>query len=115
MAMCNNILKADGFDLKVVTADLKDFDYSSGDVCGVLVQYPSTEGEVLDYSEFIKNAHANGVKVVMASDLLALTVLKPPVNSGPILWWVRRKGLVFQWGMEVLMLLFLQRRKSTKE
>ncbi|KAJ0737444.1 Glycine dehydrogenase (decarboxylating) B [Helianthus annuus] len=79
MAMCNNILKgkkktfiiasnchpqtidicktrADGFDLKVVTSDLKDFDYSSGDVCGVLVQYPGTEGEVLDYSEFIKNA-----------------------------------------------------------
>ncbi|KAM1177054.1 hypothetical protein ACFX13_016872 [Malus domestica] len=105
MAMCNNIQKgkkktfviannchpqtidicktrADGFDLKVVTADLKDVDYSSGDVCGVLVQYPGTEGEVLDYGEFIKNAHANGVKVVMASDLLALTVLKPPGEFG---------------------------------
>lgn len=105
MAMCNNILKgkkktfiiasnchpqtieicktrADGFDLKVVTSDLKDFDYSSGDVCGVLVQYPGTEGELLDYSEFIKNAHASGVKVVMATDLLALTVLKPPGEFG---------------------------------
>ncbi|XP_071693810.1 glycine dehydrogenase (decarboxylating) A, mitochondrial-like [Rutidosis leptorrhynchoides] len=105
MAMCNNIFKgkkktfiiasnchpqtidicktrADGFDLKVVTADLKDFDYSSGDVCGVLVQYPGTEGELLDYGEFIKNAHANGVKVVMASDLLALTILKPPGEFG---------------------------------
>jgi glycine dehydrogenase len=105
MAMCNNILKgkkktfliasnchpqtidvcktrADGFDLKVVTSDLKDFDYSSGDVCGVLVQYPGTEGEVLDYGEFVKNAHANGVKVVMASDLLALTILKPPGEFG---------------------------------
>ncbi|CAH1415097.1 unnamed protein product [Lactuca virosa] len=105
MAMCNNIQKgkkktfiiasnchpqtidicktrADGFDLKVVTSDLKDFDYSSGDVCGVLVQYPGTEGELLDYGEFIKNAHANGVKVVMATDLLALTVLKPPGEFG---------------------------------
>ncbi|XP_004291039.1 PREDICTED: glycine dehydrogenase (decarboxylating), mitochondrial [Fragaria vesca subsp. vesca] len=105
MAMCNNIQKgkkktfviannchpqtidicktrADGFDLKVVTADLKDIDYKSGDVCGVLVQYPGTEGEVLDYGEFIKNAHANGVKVVMASDLLALTLLKPPGELG---------------------------------
>ncbi|KAG7540579.1 Glycine dehydrogenase (decarboxylating) [Arabidopsis thaliana x Arabidopsis arenosa] len=105
MAMCNNILKgkkktfviasnchpqtidvcktrADGFDLKVVTADLKDIDYSSGDVCGVLVQYPGTEGEVLDYAEFVKNAHANGVKVVMATDLLALTMLKPPGEFG---------------------------------
>ncbi|KAM7277338.1 hypothetical protein ACFE04_019204 [Oxalis oulophora] len=98
MAMCNNIEKgkkktfiiasnchpqtidicktrADGFNIKVVTADLKDFDYKSGDVCGVLVQYPGTEGEVLDYGEFIKNAHANGVRVVMATDLLALTAL----------------------------------------
>ncbi|XP_019190556.1 PREDICTED: glycine dehydrogenase (decarboxylating), mitochondrial isoform X2 [Ipomoea nil] len=105
MAMCNNIFKgkkktfiiasnchpqtidicktrADGFELKVVTADLKDIDYKSGDVCGVLVQYPGTEGEVLDYGEFIKNAHAHGVKVVMASDLLALTMLKPPGELG---------------------------------
>ncbi|XP_010049196.2 glycine dehydrogenase (decarboxylating), mitochondrial [Eucalyptus grandis] len=105
MAMCNNIQKgkkktfiiasnchpqtfdicktrADGFDLKVVAADLKDIDYKSGDVCGVLVQYPGTEGEVLDYAEFVKNAHAHGVKVVMASDLLALTMLKPPGEFG---------------------------------
>ncbi|KAK0572117.1 hypothetical protein LWI29_026380 [Acer saccharum] len=105
MAMCNNILKgkkktfiiasnchpqtidvcitrADGFDLKVVVSDLKDIDYKSGDVCGVLVQYPDTDGEVLDYGEFIKNAHANGAKVVMASDLLALTMLKPPGEFG---------------------------------
>ncbi|XP_019089560.1 PREDICTED: glycine dehydrogenase (decarboxylating) 1, mitochondrial [Camelina sativa] len=105
MAMCNNIQKykkktfviasnchpqtidicktrAGGFDLNLVTADLKDVDYSSGDVCGVLVQYPGTEGEVLDYAEFVKNAHAHGVKVVMATDLLALTVLKPPGELG---------------------------------
>ncbi|XP_030552511.1 glycine dehydrogenase (decarboxylating), mitochondrial [Rhodamnia argentea] len=105
MAMCNNIQKgkkkifiiasnchpqtidicktrADGFNLKVVTVDLKDIDYKSGDVCGVLVQYPGTEGEVLDYAEFVKNAHAQGVKVVMASDLLALTMLKPPGEFG---------------------------------
>ncbi|GJV89233.1 glycine dehydrogenase A, mitochondrial [Tanacetum coccineum] len=36
----------------------------------------------LDYGEFVKNAHANGVKVVMASDLLALTILKPPGEFG---------------------------------
>ena len=47
-----------------------------------MVQYPGTEGEVLDYGDFIKNAHANGVKVVMATDLLALTILKPPGELG---------------------------------
>lgn len=105
MSMCNNIsrgkkktflvasnchpqtfdvcqTRADALDIKVLKADLKDFDYSSNDVCGVLVQYPGTNGEVLDYSDFVRNAHANGVKVVMATDLLALTVLKPPGEFG---------------------------------
>ncbi|KAG9455700.1 hypothetical protein H6P81_000208 [Aristolochia fimbriata] len=105
MSMCNNIqrskkktfliasnchpqtidickTRAAGFDLKVVVSDLKDLDFSSGDVCGVLVQYPGTGGEVLDYGEFVKTAHAKGVKVVMASDLLALTMLKPPGELG---------------------------------
>ncbi|KAG0493068.1 hypothetical protein HPP92_006466 [Vanilla planifolia] len=105
MAMCNNILRgkkktfliasnchpqtidicktrAAGFDLNVEVLDLQSIDYRSGDICGVLVQYPGTEGEVLDYTEFIKNAHTHGVKVVMATDLLALTVLKPPGEIG---------------------------------
>lgn len=105
MSMCNNIsrgkkktfliasnchpqtfdickTRADAMDIKVVKADLKDFDYSSNDVCGVLVQYPGTNGEILDYSEFVRNAHAKGVKVVVATDLLALTMLKPPGEFG---------------------------------
>ncbi|XP_020590288.1 glycine dehydrogenase (decarboxylating), mitochondrial-like [Phalaenopsis equestris] len=105
MAMCNNIsrgkkktfliasnchpqtidicrTRAAGFDLKVEVVPLQSIDYRSGDVCGVLVQYPGTEGEVLDYTEFVGNAHAHGVKVVMATDLLALTVLKPPGELG---------------------------------
>lgn len=137
MAMCNNILKgkkktfiiatnchpqtidicktrAEGFDLKVVTADVKDIDYKSGDVCGVLVQYPGTEGEILDYGEFIKKAHAHGVKVVMASDLLALTVLKPPGELGADIVVVQLRGLEFQWVMEVLMLLSWPHPKSTR-
>ena len=36
----------------------------------------------MDYGEYIKSAHARGVKVVMASDLLALTMLKPPGELG---------------------------------
>ena len=105
MAMCNGIVRgkkktfliasnchpqtidvcrtrADGFDISVVVADAKDFDYSGGDVCGVLVQYPGTEGEVLDYAQFVRDAHAHGVKVVMATDLLALTTLRPPGEIG---------------------------------
>ncbi|GJM93369.1 hypothetical protein PR202_ga09918 [Eleusine coracana subsp. coracana] len=74
--------RAAGFGIKVVVADAKDFDFSSDDVCGVLVQYPGTEGEVLDYAQFVKDAHAHGAKVVMATDLLALTTLKTPGEIG---------------------------------
>ncbi|GLJ41365.1 hypothetical protein SUGI_0856080 [Cryptomeria japonica] len=101
MAMCNNTTRAkkktfliatnchpqtydvcqtsaSGFDLNVIKSDLKDFDSSSKDVFRVLVQYPRTEVEVFDYYDFVKNAPGNSVKVVMATDLLALTMLKPP-------------------------------------
>ena len=74
--------RADGLGMNVVVSNYKNFDYSGKDVCGVLVQYPATDGTVADYTDFIKNAHAHGVKVVMATDLLALTVLKPPGELG---------------------------------
>lgn len=123
MAMCNNIQKgkkktfiiasnchpqtidvcrtrADGFDIKVIIADLNNINYQSNDVCGVLVQYPGTEGEVMDYGEFVKNAHAHGVKVVMASDLLALTVLKPPgeMSADIVIGSAQRFGVPMGYG-----------------
>ncbi len=45
---------------------------------GAIVQYPNSNGNVIDYREFIIKAHAVNVKVVMATDLLALTLLTPP-------------------------------------
>lgn len=74
--------RADGLGMKVIVSNYKKFDYSSKDVCGVLVQYPATDGTVIDYTDFVKNAHSQGVKVVMATDLLALTVLRPPGELG---------------------------------
>jgi len=51
-------------------------------VCGVLIQYPATDGAVINYDAFVKAAHAGGAKVVVATDLLALTLLKPPGEFG---------------------------------
>ncbi len=45
---------------------------------GALVQYPATDGAVYDYSDFAEKIHdANGLLVV-AADLLSLTLLKSP-------------------------------------
>src|SRR5690606_9630459 len=49
---------------------------------GALVQYPDSEGSIEDHHEFIEKAHAVNAKVVMATDLLALTILKSPGELG---------------------------------
>ena len=51
-------------------------------VFGVLLQYPTTEGAICDYSDLIESAHEAGAMVVMATDLLALTLLKAPGEMG---------------------------------
>jgi glycine dehydrogenase len=49
---------------------------------GVLVQFPATDGKVLDYSELAAAAERAGSALVMAADLLALTLLRPPGEIG---------------------------------
>jgi glycine dehydrogenase len=51
-------------------------------VCGALVQYPATDGAIYDYTDFTKQAHDAGALVVVAADILALTLLKPPGEFG---------------------------------
>lgn len=52
------------------------------DICGALFQYPDTFGHVEDYSKLIEKAHAQGTLVTLASDLLALCVMKTPAELG---------------------------------
>ncbi|HNP54439.1 MAG TPA: glycine dehydrogenase (aminomethyl-transferring), partial [Ferruginibacter sp.] len=49
---------------------------------GAIIQYPDSEGAVIDYRSFIETAHASNVRVVMATDLLALTLLTTPGELG---------------------------------
>ncbi|MEN9569849.1 MAG: aminomethyl-transferring glycine dehydrogenase [Bacteroidota bacterium] len=49
---------------------------------GAIVQYPNSTGSVNDYRQFIDKAHAVNAQVVMATDLLALTLLTPPGELG---------------------------------
>lgn len=55
----------------------EDFTFSER-VFGAIVQYPAANGSVRDYRNFIEAAHRAGAYVVMATDLLALTLLTPP-------------------------------------
>jgi len=49
---------------------------------GVLLQYPDTFGSLNDFSDAIAKAHGGGALVIMASDLLALTLIKSPGEWG---------------------------------
>jgi glycine dehydrogenase len=52
------------------------------DVAGVLLSYPATDGRIDDHRALIAKAHAAGAAVVMATDLLALTLITPPGELG---------------------------------
>lgn len=66
---------------------IEEFDASLGiktnsPYFAVLVQYPDTTGSVRDYSKICDMAHQNDAFVIAATDLLALTLLKPPGEWG---------------------------------
>ncbi|MGZ8266257.1 MAG: aminomethyl-transferring glycine dehydrogenase [Burkholderiales bacterium] len=49
---------------------------------GVLLQYPSTTGEIIDYRSVIAELRKQRVPAVVAADLLALTLIAPPGALG---------------------------------
>jgi glycine cleavage system P protein (glycine dehydrogenase) len=60
----------------------KTIDFSNPQLSGILLQYPTTDGYVGDYSAIVEQAHKAGILVVVATDLLALTLLRPPGDFG---------------------------------
>jgi glycine dehydrogenase len=68
-----------GIEIKI--GDYSRFKFDST-VFGALVQYPATDGAICDYAEFVRKAHDAGALVVVAADILALTLLKPPGEFG---------------------------------
>ncbi|MCB1229204.1 MAG: aminomethyl-transferring glycine dehydrogenase [Verrucomicrobiae bacterium] len=59
-----------------------DFAIKCDEFIGVLLQYPATDGAVEDYAEVVERAHAAGGLAVVATDLLACCLLKPPGEWG---------------------------------
>jgi glycine dehydrogenase len=73
--------RAEGLGLKAVIVDEDNLTMSK-DVCGILIQYPDTNGTISDYKALVKQAHDSGIKVCVATDLLAMTMLCPPGHFG---------------------------------
>jgi len=74
--------RAGAIGVEVRVGDPAAIDFAAGDLFGVLLQYPATDGRVVDYAPVAEQAHAAGALVVVAADLLALTLLRAPGEFG---------------------------------
>ena len=68
-----------GIVLKIIHTSKFQF---NSNVFGALIQYPDTKGLIKDYSQICKKAHENNSFICFATDLLALTLIKPPGEMG---------------------------------
>ncbi len=73
--------RAKPLGIEVVTGDFADFSFDDA-IFGALVQYPATDGAIYNYEKFAEAAHDAGALFVVAADILALTLLKPPGELG---------------------------------
>ncbi|MBA2430877.1 MAG: aminomethyl-transferring glycine dehydrogenase, partial [Chthoniobacterales bacterium] len=90
--------RAKPLGLRVIVGDHNTFDFGVAQVSnlqdgqgsklktcatfGVLLQYPATDGAILDYTDFATRAHDADALVIVAADILSLTLLKPPGEFG---------------------------------
>jgi glycine dehydrogenase len=68
--------------IRLHVGDPGAIDFAEQDLFGVLVQYPTTDGCIRDYAQLAESARSAGALTVVATDLLALTLLRPPGEFG---------------------------------
>jgi len=61
-------------DFRTITLD--------NSVFGALLQYPSADGKVNDYTDLVKKAKTNDITIAVAADVLSLVLLTPPGEWG---------------------------------
>ncbi|WP_449447654.1 aminomethyl-transferring glycine dehydrogenase [Thermomonas brevis] len=73
---------------------------AAGDYFGVLVQYPASSGWVAEWDRDAEVIHGHGALFVVATDLLALTLLKSPGEMGAdiVIGNSQRFGVPFGFG-----------------
>lgn len=78
--------RAKVLDIEVVVGEHSKADFSKGDYCGAIVQYPNTYGDIESpgetYESFTSRAHDGGAMVIAATDLMALAKIAPPSSWG---------------------------------
>ncbi|HVU28368.1 MAG TPA: aminomethyl-transferring glycine dehydrogenase [Verrucomicrobiae bacterium] len=73
--------RAQALGIEIVIGNHETFEFNDK-IFGALVQYPDTLGAIHDFSGFAEKTHAAGALLTVATDLLALTLIKPPGEFG---------------------------------
>ena len=73
--------RAEPLGIELQIGDHRDVNFDTP-ILGAIVQYPATDGAIYDYHQFAERVHAAGGLFITATDLLALTLLKPPGEFG---------------------------------
>ncbi len=71
-----------GIEVRTFNPDKNKEPSSLKDACGILVQYPTTDGRIEDYTSLAEKTHESGALLVAACDILSLVLLKPPGQWG---------------------------------
>jgi glycine dehydrogenase len=74
-------LRAEPLGYEIVRGDFRTAQLDES-FFGVLIQYPAQDGKVHDYRTFVEQAHALGLVVVVAADIMSLVALTPPGEFG---------------------------------
>jgi glycine dehydrogenase len=74
--------RAEPAGITIVVGNVSELAFDDPELFGLLVSYPSSSGNVRDYRELCQRAHSADVRVVVATDLLALCLLTPPGEFG---------------------------------
>jgi len=81
-----SVMKTRGQSMGVEIVVGKASEWNAADrlqsVCGILMQYPTTDGLIEDYSKAVEAIHNASGLAVFATDLLACTLIKPPGEWG---------------------------------
>lgn len=84
--------RAQAIDLEVEEVDPDDWGGGEQQAFGLLLQNPATDGRIRDLGPLTARAKAAGLPVVVATDLLACTLIAPPAAADVVVGSSQRLG-----------------------
>ncbi|ADE13086.1 aminomethyl-transferring glycine dehydrogenase [Sideroxydans lithotrophicus] len=91
--------RAKPLGIELVIGDFKSVTLNDK-LYGALLQYPTADGTVHDYADFVKRAKTHGMTIAVAADILSLVLLTPPGEWGAdvVLGSTQRFGVPMGYG-----------------